>query len=132
MLEHTLLVIKPDGVERKLVGKILLRFEEKDFKIIQLKMFHFEKEQAEEFYLPHCEKPFFSSLVKFIISGNVVAVIVEGTNAINVVRQMIGATISYEAAPGTIRGDYGLGLKDNVIHASDSQESFDREYSIIF
>ncbi len=75
---------------------------------------------------------FFSSLVKFIISGNVVAVIVEGTNAIKVVRQMIGATISYEAAPGTIRGDYGLGLKDNVIHASDSQESFDREYKIIF
>lgn len=126
------MVIKPDGVERKLVGKILLRFEEKDFTIIQMKMLQFSKKQAEEFYIPHSHKSFFSSLVKFIISGPVVAVIVEGSNAIKVVRQMIGETISSEAKPGTIRGDFSLGLTDNVIHASDSQESFERESKIIF
>ncbi len=131
-MEQTLIVIKPDGVERKLVGTIISRFENREFTIHKMKMFQFTKEEAEEFYLPHREKRFFSSLVKFIISGNVVAVILEGSTSIEVVRQMIGSTKSDEAAPGTIRGDLGLGLKDNVIHASDSKESFERESKIIF
>jgi|TARA_B100001964_G_scaffold235190_1_gene294869 nucleoside-diphosphate kinase len=131
-LEQTLIVIKPDGVEQKLVGDILSRFEKKEFNILKMKMFNFTKEQAEELYLPHREKSFFSNLVLFIISGPVVAVILEGSTAIEVVRKMIGSTKSYEAAPGTIRGDYGLGLTENIIHASDSKESFERESKIIF
>ena len=131
-MEQTLIVIKPDGVARKLVGTILARFEKREFIIHEMKMFQFTKEQAEKFYSPHYGKRFFNSLVRFIISGNVVAVILEGSTSIDVVRQMIGATKSHEAAPGTIRGDFGLGLKDNVIHASDSKESFEREYKIIF
>jgi nucleoside-diphosphate kinase len=131
-LEQTLIVIKPDGVEQKLVGDILSRFEKKEFNILKMKMFNFTKEQAEELYLPHREKSFFSNLVLFIISGPVVAVILEGSTAIEVVRKMIGSTKSYEAAPGTIRGDYGLGLTANIIHASDSKESFERESKIIF
>tara|TARA_B100000315_G_scaffold247329_1_gene275876 strand:- start:296 stop:691 length:396 start_codon:yes stop_codon:yes gene_type:complete len=131
-LEQTLIVIKPDSIERKLVGDILSRFEKKEFTIFKMRMFNFTKEQAEEFYLLHHEKTFFSSLVRFIISGPVVAVILEGSNVIEVVRKMIGSTKSYEAAPGTIRGDYGLGLTENIIHASDSKESFERESKIIF
>ena len=131
-MEQTLIVIKPDGVEQKLVGDILSRFEKKEFNILKMKMFNFTKEQAEELYLPHREKSFFSTLVLFIISGPVVAVILEGSTAIEVVRKMIGSTKSYEAAPGTIRGDYGLGLTENIIHASDSKESFERESKIIF
>ena len=131
-MEQTLIVIKPDGVEQKLVGDILSRFEKKEFNILKMKMFNFTKEQAEELYLPHREKSFFSNLVLFIISGPVVAVILEGSTAIEVVRKMIGATKSHEAVPGTIRGDFGLGLQDNVIHASDSKESFERESKIIF
>ncbi|MDP7657620.1 MAG: nucleoside-diphosphate kinase [Nitrososphaerales archaeon] len=131
-MEQTLIVIKPDGVEQKLVGDILSRFEKKEFNILKMKMFNFTKEQAEELYLPHREKSFFSNLVLFIISGPVVAVILEGSTAIEVVRKMIGSTKSYEAAPGTIRGDYGLGLTENIIHASDSKESFERESKIIF
>ncbi len=131
-MEQTLIVIKPDGVEQKLVGDILSRFEKKEFNILKMKMFNFTKEQAEKLYLPHREKSFFSTLVLFIISGPVVAVILEGSTAIEVVRKMIGSTKSYEAAPGTIRGDYGLGLTENIIHASDSKESFERESKIIF
>ena len=131
-MEQTLIVIKPDGVQKKLVGTILSRFEKREFTIHKMKMFQFTKEEAEEFYLPHSEKKFFSSLVKFIISDKVVAVILEGSTAIKVVRQMIGSTKSDEAAPGTIRGDFSLNLTDNVIHASDSKESFERESEIIF
>ena len=131
-MEQTLIVIKPDGVERNLVGAILSRFEKREFAIFKMKMFKFTKGQAAEFYLPHQEKHFFSSLVQFIISGPVVAVILEGSTAVEVVRKMIGATKSHEAVPGTIRGDFGLGLQDNVIHASDSKESFERESKIIF
>ena len=131
-MEQTLIVIKPDGVSRKLVGEILSRFERRDLSIYKMKMFTFTQEQAEQFYLPHRKKRFFSSLVKFIISGPVIAVILEGSTAIDVVRIMIGSTKSYEAPAGTIRGDYGLGLKDNVIHASDSRESYERESKIIF
>ncbi len=132
MSERTLIVVKPDAVRRGLVGKILSRFEEKGFKIIDLKMLTFTKEQAEKFYEPHVGKPFFQDLVNFITSGPVVAAILEAPNAVNVVRLMIGPTKSYEAPPGTIRGDFGLGVTENVIHASDSHESFQREAAIVF
>jgi nucleoside-diphosphate kinase len=131
-VEQTLIVVKPDGFSRQLTGKILSRFEEKGFQIKQLKSYDFTKQKAEEFYSVHSEKPFFGELVSFISSGTVVACVLEGNNAINTVRLMVGATKSFEAAPGTIRGDYGLGFTDNIIHASDSAESFNKESRVIF
>ena len=130
--EETLIVIKPDGFKRNLTGKILSRLEDKGFKIKDLKLFNFTKENAEEFYSSHMEKPFFSELVSFISSGPVVACIIDGNNAINTVRLLIGSTKSFEAAPGTIRGDFGLGITDNIVHASDSSESFIKESRVIF
>jgi nucleoside-diphosphate kinase len=131
-VEQTLIVVKPDGFKRQLAGKILARFEEKGFQIKQLKTYNFTKEKAQDFYSVHKEKPFFGELVSFISSGTVVACILEGNNAVNTVRLMIGATKSFEAAPGTIRGDFGLGITDNIIHASDSAESFNKESGVIF
>jgi len=132
MSEQSLFIVKPDGVERKLVGQILSRFETKGFKIIKLRMFTFTKEMAEEFYSDHKSKPFFGELVSFITSGRVVAVVIEGNNAISTTRLMIGSTKSFEASPGSIRGDFGLGFTDNIIHASDSKESFEKEVSVVF
>ena len=129
--EQTLIVIKPDGFKRQLTGKILDRFEEKGFRIKDLKSYNFTQEKAEEFYSIHKEKPFFNELVSFISSGTVVVCILEGENAINTVRIMIGSTKSFEATPGTIRGDFGLGFTDNIIHASDSSESFIKESRVI-
>jgi nucleoside-diphosphate kinase len=132
MSEQSLFIVKPDGVERKLIGQILSRFENKGFKIIKLRMFTFTKEIAEEFYSDHKSKPFFGELVSFITSGRVVAAVIEGNNAIATTRLMIGSTKSFEASPGSIRGDFGLGFTDNIIHASDSKESFEKEVSVVF
>jgi nucleoside-diphosphate kinase len=132
MNEQTLIVVKPDAFERKLTGTILSRFELKGFLIKELKSYIFTKEKAEEFYSAHKDKPFFNKLVSFISSSTVVACILEGENAINIVRLMIGSTRSFEAQPGTIRGDYGLGITQNIIHASDSYESFIKESTVIF
>ena len=132
MNEQTLIVIKPDAFERKLTGSILSRFENKGFLIIELKSYIFTKEKAEEFYSVHKNKPFFNELVSFISSSKVVACILEGENAINNVRLLIGATRAYDAQPGTIRGDFGLGITNNIIHASDSHESFIKESQVIF
>jgi len=132
LTEQTLFIIKPDAVERKLVGQIISRFESKGFKILKLKMFTFTKSQAEEFYSVHNTKPFFDELVSFITSGPVVAAIIEGNNAVATTRLLVGATKSYEAVPGSIRGDFGLGISDNIIHASDSKESFEKEARVAF
>ncbi len=132
MSEQSLFIVKPDGVERKLVGQILSRFENKGFKIVKLRMFNFTKEMAEQFYSDHKSKPFFGELVSFITSGRVVAAVIEGNNAIATTRLMIGSTKSFEASPGSIRGDFGLGFTDNIIHASDSKESFEKEVAVIF
>ncbi|HEX9845586.1 MAG TPA: nucleoside-diphosphate kinase [Candidatus Nitrosotenuis sp.] len=132
MTEQTLFIIKPDAVERKLVGQIISRFESKGFKILKLKMFTFTKSQAEEFYSVHSTKPFFGELVSFITSGPVVAAIIEGNNAVATTRLLVGATKSYEAVAGSIRGDFGLGISDNIIHASDSKESFEKEARVAF
>jgi nucleoside-diphosphate kinase len=131
-IEQTLILVKPDAFKRKLVGKILQRFEEKGFDIKQLKTYDFTPEKAQEFYAVHKTKPFFSELVSFICSGTVVACVLEGNNAVSTVRIMIGLTKSFDASPGTIRGDYGLGITDNIVHASDSSESFIKESSVIF
>ena len=132
MSEKTLFIVKPDGVQRKLVGEIISRFEKKGFTILKLKMFTFTQAQAENFYGVHKDKPFFGELTSFITSGPVVAAIIEGNNAIATTRIMIGATKSFEADPGSIRGDFGLGFSENIIHASDSQESFDHESNVAF
>jgi nucleoside-diphosphate kinase len=132
MTEQTLFIVKPDAVARKLMGDIISRFEHKGFTIINLKMFTFTKELAEEFYDIHKSKPFFGELVSFITSGRVVAAIIEGNNAVATTRLMTGSTKSYESSPGTIRGDFGLGISDNIIHASDSKESFEKEVAVVF
>lgn len=131
-MERTLFIVKPDGVARKLVGEIVSRFEKRGFVLQQVKMFTFSKAQAQEFYSVHKERPFYGELVDFMSSGPVVAAIIEGTNAISTTRMMVGATKSFEAAPGTIRGDFALEISNNIIHASDSQESFDKESKVIF
>jgi nucleoside-diphosphate kinase len=132
LAEQTLFIVKPDAVARRLVGQIVARFENKGFKIVKLKMFTFTKSQAEEFYSVHNTKPFFSELVEFITSGPVVAAIIEGNNAVATTRIMVGSTKSFEAAPGSIRGDFGLGISENIIHASDSKESFEKEARVVF
>lgn len=131
-VEKTLIIVKPDAFRRQLTGAILMRFEQKGFQIKNLRSYNFTKEKAREFYSVHKDRPFFEELVSFISSGTVVACILEGNNAIATVRLLVGATKSYEAAPGTIRGDFGLGISDNVIHASDSAESFIKESGVIF
>ncbi|HEU97513.1 MAG: nucleoside-diphosphate kinase [Fervidicoccaceae archaeon] len=131
-VERTFVMIKPDAVERKLVGEIISRFERKGFRIVALKQLRMTREQAEELYSPHREKPFFKDLVDFATRGPVVVMIVEGNSAVDVVRLMIGSTDGRKAAPGTIRGDYALDIQENVIHASDSRESFEREHRIFF
>lgn len=130
--EDTLIVVKPDGVRRGLVGQIVGRFETKGFVVKRLQMLTMSKAQAEDFYSVHKGKPFFGELVTFITSGPVVGIVLSGRDAVATVRRMVGATNSWEAAPGTIRGDFGLGLTDNTIHASDSPESFDRESKVFF
>jgi nucleoside-diphosphate kinase len=125
-------MIKPDGVRRNLVGEIIARFERKGFKLIAIQLFNLNSATAGDFYSPHVGKPFYPDLEAFVTSGPVVGMVLEGNNAVDVVRRMIGATKSFEAASGTIRGDLGLGFTDNVVHASDSAESFQRESRILF
>ena len=132
MTEQSLFIIKPDAVSRGLIGEVVSRFEKKGFKILKLKMMTFTKEQAEKFYSDHKEKPFFGELVSFITSGRVVVAVIEGNNTIATTRIMIGSTKSFEASPGSIRGDFGLGLTDNIVHASDSIESFEKEVKVVF
>lgn len=131
-MEQTLIVVKPDGFKKGLVGKIIARFEERGFQIVNLKSFQFDEQTAKKFYDAHKDKHFFNELVSFICSGKTVGCILEGNNAIATVRLMVGSTKSSEALPGTIRGDFGLGFTDNIIHASDSAESFIKESKIIF
>jgi len=131
-VERTFVMVKPDGVQRGLVGEIISRIERKGLKIVAMKMLRIPKELAEEHYAEHRAKPFFSSLLSYITSGPVVAMVVEGKNAVKVVRKLVGATNPSEAEPGTIRGDFGLDLGRNVVHASDSAASAEREIGLFF
>ena len=132
MAEQTLIIIKPDAVKRNLVGEILSRFEKKGFAISKLKALNFTVEMAEQFYSDHSSKPFFGELVSFITSRKVVAAVIEGENVIDTTREIIGKTNPKDAAPGTIRGDFGIDITENSIHASDSSESFDKEVNVVF
>lgn len=131
-MEKTLVLVKPDGVSRRLSGEIMARFERRGLEIVALKMCRFSREKAEQHYAEHVGKPFFAGLVDYIISGPVVAMIVQGENAIRAVRTMMGATNPVEAVPGTIRGDFALTMSYNVIHGSDGPESAAREIQAFF
>jgi nucleoside-diphosphate kinase len=131
-LQRTLLLVKPDGVQRQLVGRVITRFEERGLKIVGLKLVHVDRSLAEEHYAVHREKPFFRGLVDFITSGPLVAAVLEGPNAIAVVRAMNGATRPHEAAPGSIRGDLAVETAQNLVHASDSPENAAAELALWF
>ncbi len=130
--ERTLVLVKPDGVQRQLVGRILARYEERGLKILGLKLVKVDAGLAEAHYAAHREKPFFAGLVDFITSAPLVAAVLEGPNAIAVVRAINGATRPHEAAPGTIRGDFALETAQNIVHASDGPEAADAEIGLWF
>jgi nucleoside-diphosphate kinase len=130
--ERTLVLIKPDGVQRLLTGRILARYEDRGLKIVGLKLIRVSAELAERHYAVHREKPFFRGLVDFITSAPLVAAVLEGPNAIAVVRAMNGATRPHEAAPGSIRGDFALETAQNLVHASDSPDNAAAEVALWF
>lgn len=131
-MEKTFIMIKPDGVQRNLIGEIVKRFEKKGFKLIGAKLMTISKELAKEHYAEHEGKPFFEDLIAFITSGPVFAMVWEGKDIIKISRSMIGFAVPEEAAPGTIRGDYGMIVSKNIIHGADSLESANREISLFF
>lgn len=131
-MERTFVMIKPDGVQRRLVGRILHRIEEKGLKLVGLKLISMKEAQATELYSVHKGKPFYDGLVKFVTSSPVAVMVIEGAYAVKVVRALLGATFGHEAAPGTIRGDYGTSKGFNLIHGSDSTDSSAREIPIFF
>lgn len=131
-MERTYLMVKPDGVQRNLIGEIVSRFEKKGFQLVGAKLMNIPKEVAEEHYGEHKERPFFGELVDFITSGPVFAMVWQGENVIAVARQMMGSTNPKDAQPGTIRGDFGVTVGKNVIHGSDSPASGEREIGIFF
>jgi nucleoside-diphosphate kinase len=130
--ERTLVLVKPDAVQRLLTGRILARFEERGLKIVGLKLVSVGRDLAERHYDVHRERPFFGGLVEFITSSPLVAIALEGPNAISVVRAMVGATRPHEAAPGTIRGDFALETAQNLVHASDGPETATTELALWF
>ncbi len=131
-MERTFLAVKPDGVQRGLVGEIIRRFEAKGFTLVGLKLVQVNRELAEQHYDIHKERPFFPGLVEFISSGPVAALVLEGDGVVAAARKMIGATNPLTSEPGTIRGDYGISIGRNLIHGSDAVETAQREISLWF
>ena len=131
-MERTYIMVKPDGVARRLSGEIIRRFENRGLRLVALKLVVPTRETAEAHYAVHSDKPFFGELVDFVTSGPVVAMVWEGNDAIALCRQMIGATKPINATPGTIRGDYGTFFTENLVHGSDSADSAARELGIFF
>ena len=131
-VERTLVLIKPDAVQRELAGEILSRLERRGLKIVEAKLLTVDRGLAEEHYAEHAEKPFFGELVEFITSAPTLALVIEGDGAIAVVRTTMGATNPADSAPGTIRGDLALSMPDNLVHGSDSPESAAREIALWF
>ena len=132
MLERTLVLLKPDAVQRGLIGAIITRVEQKGLQIVGLKLRQFPKKLVEEHYAVHKERPFYGKLVSFMTSGPVVAIAIEGKEAIEVVRKLIGKTNSRQAEPGTIRGDLGMSFSNNLVHGSDSPEAAKKELALFF
>ena len=131
-MERTLILLKPDAVQRNLIGRIISRIEDKGLKIVGLKLRQFPNALIEKHYAVHAERPFYKDLVGFMTSGPVVALAIEGKNAITVMRTLIGKTNSAEADPGTIRGDLGMSFSNNLVHGSDSAESAATELALFF
>ena len=131
-MERTLILVKPDGVQRCIAGEIISRLERRGLKIAGLKMLQMDRALAERHYAVHKEKPFFNDLVNFITSGPIIAAVLEGEKAIESTRQTMGATDPKKAAPGTIRADLGINMEHNLIHGSDSHENAEKEISIFF
>ncbi|GAB6935562.1 MAG: nucleoside-diphosphate kinase [Calditerricola sp.] len=131
-MQRTFLMVKPDGVQRNLIGEIVSRFERKGFQLVAAKLMMVSRELAEKHYAEHKDKPFFEELVNFLTSGPVFAMVWQGENIIEVARAMMGKTNPAQAAPGTIRGDFGVSIGMNVIHGSDSPESAEREIALWF
>ncbi len=131
-MERSLVLVKPDAMERNLAGKIIARLEEGGMKLVGLKMIHLSKEMAERHYAVHRDKPFFSNLVNYITSSPIVAAVFEGEDAIERIRQIMGATDPAKAEPGTIRRDFGLDIERNSVHGSDSPETAKKEIELFF
>jgi nucleoside-diphosphate kinase len=131
-MDRTLILVKPDAFERRLTGEILARFERKGLTIAAMKLMTVERDLAERHYDEHRDRPFFGDLVEFITGGPLVALVLEGHEAVVAARQVIGATNPLEAAPGSIRGDHGLEVQTNLVHGSDSDESAEREIGLFF
>jgi len=131
-MERTLILVKPDAFARRLTGEAIARFERKGLALVALKRLVVERDLAERHHAEHRDKPFFGDLVEFITGGPLVAMVVEGYEAVTAARQVIGATNPLEAAPGSIRGDYGLEVQTNLVHGSDSEESARREIELFF
>lgn len=131
-MERTLVLLKPDALQRRLAGRIVARFEAKGLKIVGMKLLHVPRDLAERHYAEHVGKPFYGELVSFITSAPVIALVVEGPRAIEAVRGLMGKTNPFDAAPGTIRGDFGLSVGMNLVHGSDSPASAAREISLFF
>ena len=132
MAEQTLVLIKPDAMQRRLAGEILSRFEGRGLTVRGAKLVQVDRDLAEQHYAEHVDKPFFGELVEFITSSPTLALVLEGEGAIKVVRTTMGATNPVEAGPGTIRGDLALAMPDNLVHGSDSPESAEREIGLWF
>lgn len=130
--EKTFVMVKPDGVQRGLIGEVISRFEKKGLKINGIKMLNIDRDLALKHYFEHREKDFHNDLIRFITSGPVVAMVLEGPDAISIVRKVVGSTAPEDAAPGSIRGDYAIFTTFNIIHASDSPESSAREIGLFF
>ena len=131
-MEQTLVILKPDALQRRLVGRVLARFEQKGLRLVGLKLLWLDRALAERLYEVHQGKDFYEPLLEFMTAAPCVALVVEGPSAILVVRRMLGATASTEAEPGTIRGDFGLSARLNLVHASDGPESAGREIGLLF
>lgn len=131
-METTLVLIKPGGLQRNLIGEITRRIEARDLKIVGLKLIKAERSVVEEHYGEHRERPFFNDVVNYLMSGPIVAIAVQGTNAVRAIRAMMGATNPLDAAPGTIRGDFALSIDDNLTHSSSDPEAAARELGLWF
>jgi nucleoside-diphosphate kinase len=131
-MDRTLILVKPDAFARRLTGEVIARFERKGLHLTDLKLMTLDEQTAKRHYAEHEGKPFFDGLVSFITSGPIVAMVLEGPNAIEAARQLIGSTNGIEAAPGSIRGDFGLEVRRNLVHGSDSPESAEREIALFF
>ena len=131
-MQRTLVILKPDAVQRALVGRILARFEAKGLRLVALKMVRLDRAAAERLYAPHKGKPFYEPLLRFVTSGPSVLVCLEGKGAVAAVRKMLGATFGPDAEPGTVRGDFGVSNRFNLAHASDSVETAAKEIALFF